>query len=555
MKKNQLYLTCFLIFTLLIGNNLFSQAQDSPKGSVFVETDGSSYITGEQVWVNIRVTNAVSGKLMNAGHILYAALLDDAGVATIQVRLNSENGMASGYIPLPSSLVSGIYLVTLLTGDAEISAPYKPVLIVNPNKPPVRPKDTVVDYSTISKTTNANLVVQPDNKQFEKRKKISIDVDAGETGSSLLSMTIRRRDSVENFADSLLSAVQITARQPGSAALASWEGMMIRARVYPSNGTNPAPNVRVFVSVTGTEARVAETVSDVNGDVQFLLPLLYADAQLVFTPLHTDNNQYRIEFNPDPLEKVEGIKLPPLVIPNYLAGPIRNRMIDAQAQSSFRPEEKTALAVINPDTTDFYGKPDKRYMLDDYTRFPNMEEIITEFVVEIRIRKSKDGVELQALNSPYKKFFEQPALVLIDGVPVTDVKQLLELDPLKLQSIDIVTHKYFIGKTSYPGVIHYKSYLGNLGGYTLPTDAAVYSFEGAQLPKDYITPDYTKPGDLHIPDFRNLLYWAPVMVTDNKGKKRVELYGGDLEGSYKITVNGISSSGKPLNGTASIDIK
>jgi len=555
MKKNQLYLTLFLLLFSLVGKSQFGVEQDAPKGQVFVETDGSSYITGEQVWVNIRVTNAVSGKLMNAGHILYAALLDDAGVAMIQVRLKAENGMASGYVPLPSSLVSGIYLVTLLTGDPDISAPYKPILIVNPNRPPVRPRDSVVDYSTISKTTNSNLVIQPDNIQFEKRKKISINVDAGEAGSSLLSMTIRRRDSLENFADSLLSAVQITARQPGSAALASWEGMMIRARVYPSNGTTPAPNIRVFVSVTGTEARVGETVSDANGYIQFLLPLLYADAQLVFMPLHTDNNQYRVEFNPDPLEKVEGIRLPPLVIPNYLAGPIRNRMIDAQAQSSFRPEEKTSLAVINPDTTDFYGKPDKRYMLDDYTRFPNMEEVITEFVVEIKIRKSKDAVELLALNSPYKKFFEQPALVLIDGVPVTDIKQMLELDVLKFQSIDIVTHKFFVGKTSYPGIIHYKSYLGNLAGYTLPADAAVYSFEGAQLPKDYATPDYSKPADQHIPDFRNLLYWAPAMVTDNKGKKRVELYGGDLEGNYKITVNGISTSGKPLNGTASIDIK
>jgi hypothetical protein len=123
-----------------------------------------------------------------------------------------------------------------------------------------------------------------------------------------------------------------------------------------------------------------------------------------------------------------------------------------------------------------------------------------------------------------------------------------------LQSIDIVSRRFFMGNHSFPGIIHYKSYQGNLGGYMLPVDAAVYNFEGVQLQKEYLAPDYSLPADTHIPDFRNLLYWSPSVFTDNNGKKRIESFSSDLVGSYKIMVNGTSASGKSIVGSARIDI-
>jgi hypothetical protein len=520
-----------------------------------MQTDGTSYITGEQVWCSIRISDNVSGKPMPAGHIIYGALLNDKGAALIQVRFLLDNGTATGYIPLPAALVSGIYLVSAITGDSTIPVPLKPILVINPNKPPLPAKELPASMGNAEKDALNNIVIRPDKQQYGKREKISIDLDAGETGSAALSMSIRRVDTLEAFADSLLAGLNISSGEINNAGLSSWEGQLLKAKVYPANSTSPAADVHVFVSVIGTEARIAEAVSNVNGEVSFLQPLLYADAQLVFIPVHSGGTTYRVEFSPEPLEQLPGITIPAVVLPEWLAGPIRNRVIEAQAQAGFRPEEKTMLVINNPDTTDFYGKPDKRYMLDDYTRFPNMEEIITEFVTEVRIRKNRETTDLQVINSPYKKFFEEPALLLIDGIPVTDTRQLLDLDPLKLQSIDVVSRKFFMGSRSYPGIIHYKSYQGNLGGYTLPVDAAVYSFEGAQLQKEYLSPDYSASSDNRIPDFRNLLYWKPSIQTDNKGKKRIDMYSGDLEGRYKITLNGVTETGKALNGSTSIDIR
>ena len=533
----------------------YAHAQNNAGTGIYLQTDGRSYITGEQVWCSIRVTNEANIRLAEAGRIVFGALLDKSGMPIIQVRFSLEKGLAQGYIPLPSSLVSGIYMVAAVTGDPFLSAPPEPILVINPNKPPAPVKDGSAEMNTVIKNGTDNMVISAAKQQYGKREKISIDIDAAEAGASLLSMSIRRADTLELFADSLLSGLSIQPVLTIKPETTSWEGLRLRARVYPVNGTMPAPDVQVYVSVIGSEALIATTVSDAGGYVNFLLPLVFADAQLVFMPIHGGSSGYRIEFDPEPLEKSGEPGIPPLVLPGYLSGPIRTRVIESQVQNSFRPGEKTRLVIIDPDTTDFYGSPDKRYMLDDYTRFPNMEEIITEFVYEVRIRKNKEAVELQVVNAPYKKFFEEPALVMMDGVPVTDVRQLMELDPLKIKSIDIVSRKFFMGNHSFPGIIHYKSYLGNLGGYTLPVDAAVYSFEGVQLQKEYLSPDYSISSDGRIPDFRNLLFWAPSLMTDRQGKKRIEVYSGDLDGSYHISIHGISATGKQLNGSAKVDIK
>src|SRR5678816_3975287 len=47
------------------------------------------------------------------------------------------------------------------------------------------------------------------------------------------------------------------------------------------------------------------------------------------------------------------------------------------------------------DTMAFYGKGFKTYLLDDYTRFITMEEVMREFVKEVRLRKSRNQYYLE----------------------------------------------------------------------------------------------------------------------------------------------------------------
>ncbi len=536
-----------IISTLLLC--VFTSAVNAQsKDSMYVQTDGRSYITGEHIWCSAWFGDAATP----AGLYLYASLSDQAGNALLQVKLPLNDGRASGYIPLTDNLVSGIYRVSVFSAVKDMKSAATLVLIINPNRPPPPSKDSlqVEPYAIPILTSNVRIV--PARQQYGKREKMSIDIDSG--APSIFTISIRRADPLEQFADSLFSSLKHHDIAEVIVPNDAWEGQKISARVYPVNGTTPAAGIQVYVSVMGSESRIAKSVSDAGGNLHFLLPLIYADAQLVFIPNRSSSGGYRVEFNPILASFPSNPKLPGLELPEYLAEAIRSRSIEAQAQNSFRAEEKTRLVISNPDTTDFYGKPDKRYMLDDYTRFPNMEEIITEFVTEVRIRKTDDAIELQSVNAPYKKFFELPALVMLDGIPVSDIRQLMEMDPLKLSSIDIVARKFFLGPNTFNGIIHYKSYQGNMAGFVLPDDAAVYSFEGIQLPTEFTTPDSSQILDESLPDFRNLLFWQPVVKTDQQGKKTIDLFTGDLTGTYYITIRG-NSNGLPINGEAKIDVK
>ncbi len=60
MKLSKYYMILFLLLAgFFQGQWLYGQSQ---KHQVSVQTDGSSYITGEQVWCSIRIYDSVSGK-------------------------------------------------------------------------------------------------------------------------------------------------------------------------------------------------------------------------------------------------------------------------------------------------------------------------------------------------------------------------------------------------------------------------------------------------------------------------------------------------------------
>jgi hypothetical protein len=63
-------------------------------------------------------------------------------------------------------------------------------------------------------------------------------------------------------------------------------------------------------------------------------------------------------------------------------------------------------------------------------------------------------------------------------------------------------------------------------------------------------PDYSsEDGDMRIPDFRNCLYWEPVMEKEDGGIFRSVFYTSDRTGEYVAVVRGFNSSGRPVYGS------
>lgn len=224
---------------------------------------------------------------------------------------------------------------------------------------------------------------------------------------------------------------------------------VVHASLTKKNSGTAVAGVQAYVSVPGPYFQMATAVSNEKGELDFVLKDMDQPKQLIFQTDAPDDSDCVFSLAP---QFVSRFPLPAGVdsFPVY-------------------------------DTTSFYGHPDRTYLLDDYTRFPTMEEVIREFVFEAKARKNGSDFRLYVLNLPYRIYFDEAPLILLDGVPVKDVNKVMQLDPLKLKKIEIVGRKYYFGNAIFPGIISFFSYNGDLGGYTLPASAMVKDYDGKFL--------------------------------------------------------------------------
>jgi hypothetical protein len=216
---------------------------------------------------------------------------------------------------------------------------------------------------------------------------------------------------------------------------------------------------------------------------------------------------------------------------------IEQRILNSSINFRFYGNSTKAYAIPERDTTDFYGKPDQRFLLDEYVRFPNMEEVITEIIPELRIKKEGGNPILQVLNIPFKTFFSDQALILVDGVPVSNAREILDTDPLRIRSIDLVTRRYMLGVTEFPGIVHFKSYKRDLAGLSPDANSLTSAFSGLQESASLQAPVLT---DAKMPDLRNLLLYEQNIMADETGMAHIKFNTSDAPGTYTIKVRAMT---------------
>jgi uncharacterized protein YfaS (alpha-2-macroglobulin family) len=58
-----------------------------------------------------------------------------------------------------------------------------------------------------------------------------------------------------------------------------------------------------------------------------------------------------------------------------------------------------------------------------------------------------------------------------------------------------------------------------------------------------------------VPDFRNVLYWAPDVQTNSEGNAEINFYTSDLKGKYVAMVQGMDANGRVGAKTISFEVK
>jgi hypothetical protein len=315
--------------------------------------------------------------------------------------------------------------------------------------------------------------------------------------------------------------------------------------------------VLCYLSVPGEHFFITNAISNEKGELNFIVRNVYGPAELIAQANHADST-IQIELLNAYSEKKPVNSLPEFLLRENWKDQLNDRHFNVQISHYFSPDSLQQLYLPSSiDTIAFYGKPDMSYPLDEYTRFPTMEEVMREVIAEVRVQKKGDQFEYRVLNTPFHSHFDSDPLLLFDGVPVFNTSKILKFDPLKVKRIDVMARRYFWGNLINNGIVSYSTYNGDLAGFELDPGVLVMDYNGLQVKREFYAPAYpTQEQSLNRePDRRTVLSWMPSVLTDSLGKRQLSFYTSDVPGHYAVKVQGINKQGGSGSKLILIEVK
>lgn len=331
---------------------------------------------------------------------------------------------------------------------------------------------------------------------------------------------------------------------------------IVKGRVSDQSG-NPVNNVLAYISSPSKLVQLNAAKSDSRGELSFEMNDFWGQRKII-AQLNSEVDSLLTIKIEDPFSKdVTQVAIPDLRLSPVVEGDLKLRSLAMQVQDIYYRELGDRI-VNKPknDSTSFFGKADKTYLLDDYTRFPLLEEVMREYVPDVFVRKRKDGFHFLMVNTLWNKMFEAPPFVMLDGVPVFDLDKMMRFDPRMIKRLEVIPRYFYLGPLRIHGVVSFATYQGNLQGFELDPRAVVLDYEGLQLHREFYAPKYEtgKQRNSKLPDQRTALYWEPMVLTDGKGNKTLEFFTSDVSGNYLVVVEGVTAEGKAGTGTATFQV-
>ncbi len=327
-------------------------------------------------------------------------------------------------------------------------------------------------------------------------------------------------------------------------AIPEVRSQLFHARVTAPVTGAPVKDVPLYLSLPGkpSDFRVAYSGSD--GIVRYELDNIYGPRTYVLQSGNASDSTLKIEFLPAYSSDFIQLKPGYLSVEPGMEHALESRSLGMQMDNIYYADQRAKVTVLQKDTLSFYGIPDNTYRLDDYVRFPAMLDVMKEYVTTVAVRRKNKAYVYRVLDMDKNQHFDTDPLILLDGVPVVDVDKMIAYDPLLVEKLEVIPRRYVFGPTSFPGIVSYSTYKGQLEGFPLTENALTGEYDGVQYIREYFSPVYHSPEERasRKPDMRTLLQWLP---SNENGDATFELFTSDQPGKYIIMVQGLSKDGIP----------
>lgn len=335
-----------------------------------------------------------------------------------------------------------------------------------------------------------------------------------------------------------------------------YKGHIITGYVVNTQTGNHDKDVETFLSAPGSKTQFYTATSDNNGNVKYETKNFSGSHRIIVQPNLQLDTIHKIIINNPFSTTYSNTHIPVLRLSKSYASILLDENLSMQVQNIYIGNKLNNFISTAEDTTTFYYKPDARYLIDDYTRFTTIEEILREYVVFVNVTKREGNFHLPVYDVATNDHFTADPLLLLDAVPVFDLNKFMRFDPYKLKKLEVINSRYIYGASTFSGILNWQTFTGDLGDYELDPHAIVLDYEALQSQREFYAPTYETAEKLnsHLPDFRNVLQWLPNITLLPAEKKQITFYSSDVEGSYIAVIQGISSKGVCISQTTNFQV-
>lgn len=481
---------------------------------VYVSTDKGSYVAGDRIWCSVFCAKGPA--------VAYLELISTDEVAA-RTRVDIREGRGGGSIRIPLTIPTGNYRLVAYTDPekAAEAAVSGPVISVYNTLSTERVKGGVEVVEALEKAS-ASMQTGYGISAEAARDGIRLENLSGAPVS--LSFSVYRDDSLEPA-----SRASIAGFVPGAPGHEAW-GETLKALAV---GLDPSVDgVAALLSVPGsqTDCYVAERAED--GSFSFDTENIFGTCDVVCQLEGLDEGtQCHLELqNPFVGPFVEG--LPALRICRSQTEDLLRR---GSAMLSGLSSDTLAVSIPMRREHFFLTHECVSYVLDDYNRFPTMEEEFVEITpfVKMRMRNGKPHIYALMKTSVLDGIPRWgDAVVMVDGVPVPDHSMIMNYDPAIVRSIDVYQYRYRMGDRTFDGVVNLVTYKGNMPGLLFDDNVRIYSFEGCSLPQEHRGEE--------------TLYWHPLLELPAGGSLVIPVDGLQPGARYTISAEGITDGGRAV---------
>ena len=530
---------------------------DFPAEEIYLHLNTNNTFAGENLLYKAYVTTK-GNELSKYSKVAYVRLIDPNNTIVLKQKVRLTQGQGYGDFFIPTDIPTGNYKLIAYTimglrqqaskafvADISIINPYIPI---DPDLVSVIDKNPFREAPSSASNTDSKIKISLSDSILEKRKKIEVKLFVNDDNNyGNYSISVKKADSFQyEKPTSILKHENhqktIKAQNP-LGFLPELRGELFTGKIIPSNQSTPVDYQSLALLIPEKDFILKLGRTDKEGRFFFSIEKAYSSNTAFLQVLNEYSEDYSFEIDQEPVLDLSTLSFEKLKLYQGFKEQILDKSIKNQIENSYS-SIKPNQPIIKQQPP-FFGNRGMRYNLDDFTRFPTLNETFVEIIKGVSFKKSGNGYEIKARATD--DFYQSPlkTMVLINGLLIQDHSPLNDFNAFEIQYINVIKEKYYYGGSVFQGVVSIITVDSKYQDKIKPSHIKPIKIDNPELEKTYHKVDYTNNNLNHIPDFRTQLFWEPNLNITSPNIL-LDFFTSDESGVYEITLEGISNNGERI---------